>query len=59
MHKVYAKKHMLNKNYVSLAITSEYLGAPASSYGHIFLVFHNNEKPELESLIIQFTSGLN
>ena len=55
--KVYATRHLLNKKNVSIALTSEYLGAPSSSYGHVFLVFHDQEYPELTAPILQFTAS--
>lgn len=46
----------LSFNNISLMLTSELLDSPASSYGHISIVFHNNTTPELDSEVIHFSA---
>lgn len=42
--------------YVSLIITSELLNAPASAFGHVLLLFHEQEIPEMSSDVIHFSA---
>lgn len=45
--------------HVSLLITSELMNAPASAFGHLLLVLHNENKPELSSDVIHFSAVTN
>lgn len=40
---------------VSLGFASQDLKSPISTFGHTFLIFHNSDPPEADSLTIQFT----
>lgn len=44
------------KRHVSLMITSEVLNAPASAFGHLLLLFHDKDIPELSSDVIHFSA---
>jgi hypothetical protein len=44
------------KNNISLMITSEVLNAPASAFGHLLLLFHDKDIPELSSDVIHFSA---
>jgi hypothetical protein len=44
------------KKNLSLAMTTEYFGAPSSLFGHLMLVFHNKNKPELNSSTVNFSA---
>jgi hypothetical protein len=46
----------LTSKKISLLMTSELLNAPASAFGHILLVLHNEDKPELHSNVIHFSA---
>lgn len=46
----------LNYKHVSIMLTSEFLNSPASTYGHISIVFHNNNYPELNSDVFHFSA---
>lgn len=40
--------------YLSVAFADESLRSPASMFGHTFLVFHNQLKPELDAMTLEF-----
>jgi len=40
---------------VSLGFATQDIKSPISIFGHTFLVFHNEEKPESDSLLVEFT----
>lgn len=43
-----------NKKYISIVFASNNLRSVASIFGHTFLVFHNEELPELDSIALDF-----
>jgi len=45
--------------HLSLALTSEYFNAPSSLFGHVMLVFHNDEIPEISATAIHFAALTN
>jgi hypothetical protein len=45
--------------HVSLMVTSEVLNAPASAFGHLLLLFHDEMSPELSSDVIHFSAITN
>lgn len=40
--------------HLSVAFADESLRSPASMFGHTFLVFHNDPRPELEAMTLEF-----
>lgn len=44
------------RKYVSIGFASEINGIPQSSFGHTFLVFHNELEPELSSRVVHFSA---
>lgn len=43
-------------DHVSLAITSEYLNAPSSAFGHLMLVIHENKIPSLTDSVVHYSA---
>jgi hypothetical protein len=44
------------KKNLSLIMTSELMNAPASAFGHVLLVLHNEKQPEMDSDVIHFSA---
>jgi len=40
---------------ISIGFASQDLKTPVSTFGHTFLVFHNSDPPEANSLVVEFT----
>ena len=45
---------MIQRNYISLSLTSENIQSTSTATGHLFLTLHNNATPELDSHVISF-----
>lgn len=43
---------------VSLAFASEDIRSPISSFGHSFLVFHNEVTPEVDAVVLEFAGNI-
>lgn len=52
-------KNYMRKKYVSLAITSEHMNAPASAFGHNMLIFHDEKAVELDANVVHFSALTN
>lgn len=44
------------KKHLSLALSTEYFGSPSSLFGHVMLVFHNDEHPEADASAVHFAA---
>ncbi|MCH2533146.1 MAG: DUF4105 domain-containing protein [Bdellovibrionales bacterium] len=48
-----------NSNYASLAFAAEDFKSPVSSFGHIFIVFHNQSpEPEASAVVLEFVGDM-
>ena len=45
--------------YLDIVLTSEYFDSPASIFGHVMLLFHNEEVPEVDSTAFHFAAVTN
>lgn len=47
---------LFRKKYLSLAHAEEYIGAPSSVFGHLYLVMHENEIPGPDAMSVSFNA---
>lgn len=47
-----------NSKFITIGLTSQYIDSPGSSFGHIFLIFHNNENIEQNATTVSFAASV-